>query len=116
VSRSAAVVLDVPVEVARGGRRLDRLRRRLAASGATCEEAVVMDLLDDDLEEARSAVDLISEYIGRVEAALRDGRAARRELVALALSDDPAGEADRLHGSLASLRRRLARVASRLSV
>jgi hypothetical protein len=116
MNRSAAAVVEIPVEVARSGRRVDRLRRRLAASGATTEEAVVLDLLDDDLEQARGAVDVISEYITRVETALREGRATRRDLVALALTGDPPGQADHLHGALASLRRRLARVAARLAV
>jgi hypothetical protein len=116
VNRSAAVVVEVPVDVARSGRRLDRLRRRLATSGATTEEAVVLDLLDDDLEQARAAVEAISEYVSRVETTLCDGRATRPDLVALALAGDLPGQADYLHGALASLRRRLARVAARLPV
>jgi hypothetical protein len=116
VNRSAAVVVEVPVETVRDGRRLDPLRRRLAANGATAEEAVVLDLLDDDLEEARGVLDAISEYVAGVEAALRDGRATRRDLVALALAGDLPGQADDLYGALASLRRRLARVAARLAI
>ncbi len=113
MKRSAVAVAQVGTEVAR--EPMDRLRRRLAAGGAAAEEAAWMDFLEDDLEEAKVVLEAVSRYVASVAGALRDGRAARRELLALALSGDaPAAEAEHLHRTLASIRRRLARIAARL--
>jgi len=88
------------------------LRRRL--SGATAQESVVLDFLEDDLREAEAALGAVTDYLGGVEEALRDSRAGRRDLLALAVGGGTAEKIEYLGAMVASVRRRLVQVAARL--
>jgi hypothetical protein len=86
----------------------------VAAAGGTTREAVLLDLLEDDLLVAEGALGALAEHLGRMARAVREGRAARRELDALAHASAPDARVDDLADSIAALRRRLAQLAARL--
>lgn len=90
---------------------LSGLRERLAGSGD--REAVTLDLLEDDLSEARSALAAVADHLAQVEAALEalPSGAALREL---AEAGEPLDRLEVLTEALASMRRRLGRLAERL--
>jgi hypothetical protein len=89
---------------------VERLRRRLA--GSTAREHVVLDFLEDDLREARSALAAVAAYLANVESALADG--ALTQLQSLAQARGPADRVEYLQVVLGSARRRLAQVAARM--
>jgi hypothetical protein len=113
VKRLAVVVAESEVQSA-PERGLRALRGALASAGAAAREEVVLDFLDDDLREAESALDCLGEYVADVATTLRDARAGRRELMALARGRHPEERLDNLQVTLAGLRRRLAQLAARL--
>jgi hypothetical protein len=87
------------------------LRRRLA--GATAQEAVVVDFLEDDLREAEAALGEVAGWLDSVADALHDARAGGHRYATLA-ARDPADAVEYLGQTLASVRRRLGQVASGL--
>ncbi len=91
----------------------ERLRRRLAMCGGGPDDALSLDLLEDDLHEAECALAALGSYLSRVRRAVQDGRAGGRDLVALALAGD-GGRVETLESSLAALRRRVGRLGRRL--
>jgi len=91
---------------------VDALRSRLA--GSTAREHVVLDFLDDDLREVRSALAAVAAYVANVEAALGDGDPSQQRLLALALGGKPADRIEELASAVASVRRRLAQLATRM--
>jgi len=112
-ARQAVAWADAPFELPRATREdLAALRRRIA--GATAAEAVILDFLEDDLREAEGALGEVTDYLGAVEEALRDPRAGRRDLLALAAGRGPVERIEYLAAMLESLRRRLGQVALRL--
>jgi hypothetical protein len=88
------------------------LRRRLATY--TTREAVLADLAEDDLSEARQALDALCGWMQALGGALRDPGSTRHALLALALAEEPLEDVAYLEATLLSLRRRLGAVASRL--
>ena len=90
------------------------LRRRLAGAGGASREAVLADFLEDELLESQRALAEIDDYLARVGRALRDPRAGRHQLLALASWFRPAREVEYLEATLGRLRRRLAQVSERL--
>jgi hypothetical protein len=107
---------EVPVGSARtepeGPGAVEALRRRLA--GSTAREHVVLDFLEDDLREARSALAAAAAYLANVEGALEDVTPSSERLLDLARAVDPAAQVDYLQTVLASVRRRLSQVAARM--
>lgn len=106
-------------ETARAGRRgpedgLASLRRRLARSGGSAAEAVLVDFLEDDLGEAEDALERVALFLTSAAAGLRDPATAREGLLALARQEGSALGAEDLARALESLRRRMAQIASRL--
>jgi hypothetical protein len=91
---------------------VEALRQRLA--GSTAREHVVLDFLEDDLRETRTALAAVVAYMANVERALRAELPDPGELLALARSVDPAAHAEELQAGLANVRRRLAQVAARM--
>ncbi len=115
MKRLAVAVAEVPMDLPLATTQdLDGLRRRLAGAGASAQEAVLVDFLEDDLREAEGALGIVTDYVGSIENALRDPRAGRRDLLALALGGGPVEQIEYLSTTLASLRRRLAQIAVRL--
>ena len=92
----------------------DALRRRLARAGGGAPEQVALDFLDDDLQQARAALAEVTTYLAAVERAVRDARAGRGQLIALAVRDGAPASIEQLHEAVTGLRRRLARTAARL--
>jgi hypothetical protein len=112
-ARHAVAWADAPFDLPRATPAdLAALRRRLA--GATAQEAVVLDFLEDDLHEAEAALGAVTDYLGAVEEALRDARAGRRDLLALAAGCGTGEKIEYLGAMVESVRRRLAQVAARL--
>ncbi len=91
---------------------VEALRQRLA--GGTAREHVVLDFLEDDLREARTALATVAAYLANVEGALADEAPSPERLVSLARAIDPAERIDYLQTVLASVRRRLSQVAARM--
>jgi hypothetical protein len=91
---------------------VEALRRRLA--GSTAREHVVLDFLEDDLREVRSALASVAAYVANVEAALSDRAPSQQRFLSLALGGGPAERIDALGTALSSVRRRLAQVAARM--
>jgi len=91
---------------------VEALRRRL--SGSTAREHVVLDFLEDDLREARTALAGVAAYLANVEAALGDEQPTPDRLLALARAIDPAARVDHLQNVLASVRHRLSQVSARM--
>ena len=108
------VAVALAEDRAEGARDLAGLRRRLARAGGGSQEAVLLDFLEDDLAESRRSLAEVREYLSRVEGALRDPRAARHRLLALARYFPAAQELEYLEATLGRLRRRLAQVSERL--
>jgi hypothetical protein len=90
---------------------VDALRRRL---GSGAREHVVLDFLEDDLREARSALAGVAAWIANVEGALADGTPSQHRILSFALGGRPGDRIEALSQSVASLRRRLAQVAARM--
>jgi hypothetical protein len=95
-----------------GSGAVDALRARLAGKGA--RDHVVLDFLEDDLEEARTALGAVAAYVANVDSALRDVEPSQGRFLSLAIGGAPIEHLDSLQQSLSSLRRRLAQVAARM--
>ena len=108
---TAPIALAARARAAAPASASDVLRRRLAQAGAGAPEQVTLDFLDDDLQQARSALAEVTTYLAAVEQAVRDVRAGRRELIALAVRDGAPASIEQLHEAVVGLRRRLARTA-----
>ncbi len=91
---------------------VEALRRRLA--GSTAREHVVLDFLEDDLRESRTALAAVAAWLANVEGALADEAPTPERLLSLAQAADPIDQLDYLQTVLASARRRLAQVAARM--
>ena len=91
---------------------LSGLRARLA--GGSAREAVLLDFLEDDLCEARSALASVAGWLDDVERVLGDPTSGRQLLLRLVLGRGPHEGLERLGGVLGNLRRRLAQVSARL--
>jgi hypothetical protein len=87
--------------------------RRCLASG-TAREHVVLDFLEDDLREARTALAGVAAWLANVEGALAEGVPSQQRILSLALGGNPAERIDELSSAVASVRRRLAQVAARM--
>jgi hypothetical protein len=125
MSRTSAVALTTAVETsvarppAAGGAReprdtsaVEALRRRLA--GGAARDHVVLDFLEDDLREARTALAAVAAYVANVEAALSDEEPSQERLQSLAAGGGAANRMEYLASVLASVRRRVAQVAARM--
>jgi hypothetical protein len=107
---AVAVVTESPARADDGA--VDALRSRLA--GSTAREHVVLDFLEDDLHEVRSALAAVVAYVANVEAALADGEPSQQRFLSLALGGKPGERIEELAAAVASVRRRLAQVAARM--
>jgi len=94
---------------------LDLAGLRSRVGEATERDAVVIDFLEDDLQEARAAMGAVARYLAEVEAALGDGRGGKDQILALALGRGPLERIEYLGGVIGNLRRRLAQVSVRLT-
>ncbi len=113
--RNPAAVAAPPAAAPRGAAPVDAveaLRSRLA--GKTAREHVVLDLLEDDLREVRTALASVAAWVASVEAALSEGTPSAQRLLSLALGARPAERTEALGSAVASVRRRLAQVAARM--
>ena len=110
VTRTALALVD---PFSGGTDRLDGLRGRLEREGAASTEAVLVDFVEDDLALAEGALEEVRRWVAHVDRALRDPSAGRRELLE-AGRDHAVGDAEALAGTLASLQRRLVRLAGHL--
>ncbi len=111
MSRKTAVAVVEELPAAPEG-AVDALRRRLA--GPTAREHVVLDFLEDDLREVRSALAGVAANVANVEAAQSDGVPSQQRFLSLALGGTPGERIEELGAALASVRRRLAQVAARM--
>jgi hypothetical protein len=91
---------------------VDALRRRLASG--TAREHVVLDFLEDDLRDARTALAGIAAWIATVEGALGERAPSQDQILSLALGGRPGTGLDELATAIASVRKRLAQVAARM--
>jgi hypothetical protein len=91
---------------------VDALRRRLASG--TAREHVVLDFLEDDLREARTALAGVAAWLASVESALADGEPSQHRFLSLALGGRPGEQIEELSSAVSSVRRRLAQVAARM--
>jgi hypothetical protein len=91
---------------------VDALRRHLASG--TARDHVVLDFLDDDLREARTALAGVAAWLANVERALGDGAPSQQRILSVALGGMPRDRIDELASAVASVRRRLAQVAARM--
>ncbi len=91
---------------------VEALRRHLASG--TAREHVILDFLEDDLREARTALSGVAAWLANVERALADGTPSQQQLLSLALGGLPGARIDELSSAVASVRRRLAQVAARI--
>jgi hypothetical protein len=98
--------------LARDEGAVDALRRRLASG--TAREHVVLDFLEDDLREARTALAGIAAWIATVEGAIGDRAPSQDRILSLALGGRPGDGLDELATAIASVRKRLAQVAARM--
>ena len=123
MSRTSAVAVTTAVETsvapaAPGARERDdtsaveALRRRLA--GGAARDHVVLDFLEDDLREARTALAAVAAYVANVEAALSDAEPSQERLQSLAAGGGASNRMEYLATVLASVRRRVAQVAARM--
>ncbi len=108
MKRTATAVALAPAAVS----PVEALRQRLA--GSTAREHVVLDFLEDDLREARSALAGVVAFLDGVEGALGEPAPSPERLLALARAVQPAEQVDYLQTVLASVRRRLSQVAARM--
>jgi len=99
-------------EADRKGVALSVLRARLESRSA--RDVVLLDFLEDDLGEARSAIREVAGWLDRVEEALDDAGTGRQALLALALGQGPRERLDNLGSVLENLRRRIAQASARL--
>jgi hypothetical protein len=113
-SSAVAVALAEPeaVREAEPAGPVEALRARLA--GTTAREHVVLDFLEDDLREVRAALAAVVAYVANVEAALSDGDPSQQRILSLALGGKPGDRIEELSHAIASVRRRLAQVATRM--
>jgi hypothetical protein len=107
-----AVPAPAPAAVVADEGAVDALRRRLASG--TAREHVVLDFLEDDLREARTALAGVAAWIASVEGALADGEPSQHRFLSLALGGRPGERIEELSSAVASVRRRLAQVAARM--
>jgi hypothetical protein len=90
--------------------RLDALRRR---AGATAREAVLTDLLEDDLREAQDALADVAAWLQAASRSLADPRCGRMDLVALARAEGAQDRLAYLETTLGWVRRRAGQLAAR---
>jgi hypothetical protein len=114
VKRTALALAEAPGRATRRPGLLDPIRRRLAGAGGSAREAVLADLLEDDLDETAAALAALDRYLGIVRSELGAVRGDGRRLLALSALADPGPAVDRLDSTLAALRRRMAQLARRL--
>ncbi|HEX7625331.1 MAG TPA: hypothetical protein VF400_17260 [Anaeromyxobacteraceae bacterium] len=114
MKRTALAVTEISVEPSRAGGSLDPLRRRLLSAGGTSREAVLADLLEDDLDETAAALAALGRYVDVVRAELCEARGGGLRLLALTQRADPAPAVDRLDTALTNLRKRMGQLARRL--
>jgi hypothetical protein len=74
----------------------------------------VLDFLEEELREARSALAGVAAWIATVEGALADGAPAQEQILSLALGGRPGERIEALASAVTSVRRRLAQVAARM--
>jgi hypothetical protein len=91
---------------------VEALRQRLGSG--TAREHVVLDFLEDDLREARSALAGVAAWISNVERALADTAPSQQHILSAARGGAPGERIDALSQAVASVRRRLAQVAARM--
>lgn len=112
-SRSSVALAEVPFDLPIATHAdLEQLRRRLVRPAS--HDAVEVDFLEDDLRQAEAALGAVTEWLGAVEQALRDPRARRRDLLALAGRAGPAAPVEALTAGAEAIQRRLCQVAARL--
>ncbi len=92
------------------GAAVERLRRRLYRRSS---DRVLCDLLEDDLAQARDALEDIAGWLDGLVETLGEGPLSPEGLAARAGCGDPIEDVDRLAATLSSLRRRLGTVADR---
>lgn len=107
-----SVAAPAPEAERAGAGAVEALRARL--SGSTAREHVVLDFLEDDLREVRTALASVAAYVANVEAALSEGEPSQQRILGLALGGKPGDRIEELSEALASVRRRLAQVAVRM--
>ncbi|MHB8417144.1 MAG: hypothetical protein ACYDCL_03650 [Myxococcales bacterium] len=109
---SAVMDLDLSTFDASGGagEAVDAMRRRLYRRSS---DRVLCDFLEDDLAQARAALEDLSSYLDGTVEALRDGALSPEGLFERADDPAPIQALDELGITLSSLRRRLALVAGR---
>jgi hypothetical protein len=92
------------------GEAIDGLRRRLFRRSS---DRVLCDFLEDDLVQAREALEGIGAYLDDLVETLGEGDGAPEQLFEKADDPAPIDQIDQLQIILSSLRRRLALVAGR---
>jgi hypothetical protein len=112
MSRKPAVAVLVCAPHRESQSAVEALRSRLA--GPTAREHVVLDFLADDLREVRLALAGIAAYVSNVESALSDRAPSPERLLGVAADGKPGDRIEALSRALASARRRLAQVATRM--
>jgi hypothetical protein len=80
---------------------------------ARARERIVLELLEDELREVRSALAAAAACVAGVEAALGDGEPSRQRLPPVAPGGERGDRIEELAAAVASIRRRLARLAAR---
>ena len=95
-----------------GAGAVGALRARLA--GPAAREHAVLDFLEDDLREVRTALAAVAAYVANVEAALSEGDPSQQRFLGLALGGKPGDRIEELSQAVASVRRRLAQIAVRM--
>jgi hypothetical protein len=111
-SSSATLLVVSKPRTAAAGADLGALRRRLA--GTTTREAVLADLLEDDLREAQVALSDVAAWLAGADRALSDPRSGEGDLLALANGDGPLERLAYLETTVSWLRRRVGQLAVRL--
>ncbi len=109
---AATPIVPPPVDIPADVGAVDALRRHLGRG--TAREHVVLDFLEDDLREARTALAGVASWLANVEIALGDDAPSKYQILALALGGKPGDRIEELSSALASVRRRLAQVAARM--
>jgi hypothetical protein len=111
-SSSTTLALASHPRVAAAEGDLGALRRRV--TGLTTREAVLADLLEDDLREAQGALSDVAAWLAGADRALSDPRCGKGDLLALAGGDGPLERLAYLETTVCWLRRRLGQLAVRL--
>ncbi len=107
-----AVAAPQPSAPAPAPGAVESLRRSLA--GSTAREHVVLDFLEDDLREARTALAGVAAWLANVDRALGDRDPSQQSILSVALGGMPGERIEELSAAVTSVRRRLAQVAARM--